>query len=231
MGMIREPRRLGRPPKVKAADTRQFIIDVARGIFAQRGYDLTTNKEIADAAGVTTSALYYHFSSKRDLYFEVYADAQLRIYERFNRDMAKADTFADKLRCVLDSAHAMNGEDPTLSRFAGAVRVDIRRHGEMFDAYIPGNSMRSDFFDDLVGIGIATGEIRPERREQINAVLLAFLTGLNDSLSDDQAQHQMAIDGINALLDGQLLHAPHQQPQGTVARRSVGTSTPRRRPA
>jgi AcrR family transcriptional regulator len=47
--------------------TRNVIEDVALGLFLQHGYAGTSMKAIAEAAGVTPPALYWHFSSKGDL--------------------------------------------------------------------------------------------------------------------------------------------------------------------
>ncbi|HWM38542.1 MAG TPA: helix-turn-helix domain-containing protein, partial [Streptomyces sp.] len=42
-------------------NTRQRIQDVALELFAQRGYDKTSLREIAEHLDVTKAALYYHF--------------------------------------------------------------------------------------------------------------------------------------------------------------------------
>jgi AcrR family transcriptional regulator len=193
---------------VKAVDTRARLLAIARGVFAERGYEVATNKEIAEAAGVTTAALYYHFASKRDLYLSVYAETQELIYQRFEADTANLQTFAAKLDAVFDSAHAMNASDPTLARFTAAARVDMRRHPEMFEEVRGSSTRRTSFFDRLVNFGVKTGEITKSDRAMVNCALLAFLIGLNDALSDDQRQHQAAIDGMRALLTGKLLQSP-----------------------
>jgi AcrR family transcriptional regulator len=193
---------------VKAADTRERLLDIARGVFADRGYEVATNKEIAEAAKFTTAALYYHFPSKRDLYLTVFADTQEKIYQRFEADTSGIATFAGRLDAVMQSAHAMNSEDPTLARFVGAVRVDMRRHPEMFEGYLAGTTVRQSFFERLVNFGVSTGEIAQADRARAHNALLAFLIGLNDAMSDDQRDHQDAIDGMRALLAGSLLRRP-----------------------
>ena len=82
-GAANRVRKVGRPPRVKAADTRRRILDVARGVYAERGYEAATNREIADLAHMTTAALYYHFPSKQDLYLAVHDDARKQVYDRF----------------------------------------------------------------------------------------------------------------------------------------------------
>ena len=50
------------------ADTRAQILDAARELFVEQGYDKTSLREVADSVGVTKAALYYHFRSKEDLF-------------------------------------------------------------------------------------------------------------------------------------------------------------------
>ena len=47
--------------------TRERIQEIAVHLFAERGYDNTSLREIAEELGVTKAALYYHFKTKEDL--------------------------------------------------------------------------------------------------------------------------------------------------------------------
>jgi len=49
---------------------RSELLTAGRSLFAQRGYEATTQREIAHAAGVSTSVLFRHFSSKARLLIE-----------------------------------------------------------------------------------------------------------------------------------------------------------------
>lgn len=62
---------MARIPHADGAATRQRILAEARTLFLKRGYRATPMSHVAKAAGVTTPALYWHFASKDDLYFEV----------------------------------------------------------------------------------------------------------------------------------------------------------------
>jgi AcrR family transcriptional regulator len=53
----------GRP----SGDSAAHIARVAARLFAERGYDATSVREIVEAAGVTKPTLYYHFGSKQGL--------------------------------------------------------------------------------------------------------------------------------------------------------------------
>jgi AcrR family transcriptional regulator len=56
---------------VADADTRSRILDAAQKLFAARGYAATTTKSIAEAAGVATGLVFYHFPSKQRLLEEL----------------------------------------------------------------------------------------------------------------------------------------------------------------
>jgi AcrR family transcriptional regulator len=47
--------------------SRTRIIDAARELFGNQGFDSTTVREIAEKVGLTDAALYYHFKSKREI--------------------------------------------------------------------------------------------------------------------------------------------------------------------
>lgn len=50
------------------SNTREKILETAIELFAEKGFNGTTTKEIAEAAEVNESLIFRHFSTKRDLY-------------------------------------------------------------------------------------------------------------------------------------------------------------------
>lgn len=64
-------RRAGRPPAATAGDTRRRILQAARLVFSERGYDGATLQVIAARAHLSRPAINHYFSSKRALYQEV----------------------------------------------------------------------------------------------------------------------------------------------------------------
>ena len=59
---------MARRTKEEALQTRQMLLNAAIEQFAWRGFSSTTLTDIADAAGVTRGAVYWHFSSKSELF-------------------------------------------------------------------------------------------------------------------------------------------------------------------
>ncbi|MFE1766327.1 TetR/AcrR family transcriptional regulator [Streptomyces angustmyceticus] len=54
----------------KKRQTRQYISDVATGMFLERGFDAVTITEIAEAAEVSVNTVYNYFPAKEDLFLD-----------------------------------------------------------------------------------------------------------------------------------------------------------------
>lgn len=61
----------------KAARTRSSIIDAALQLFREQGYEATTMRAIAGAAGVSLGSAYYYFDSKQHLIQAFYDRTQI----------------------------------------------------------------------------------------------------------------------------------------------------------
>src|SRR5215469_15209960 len=66
-------RRRGRPPKSDAADTKELLLQAALALFADKGYEGTSVRDIARSVGLSESGLYAHFSGKRAIFDAVFA--------------------------------------------------------------------------------------------------------------------------------------------------------------
>ena len=60
--------------ETKAA-TRQRILEAARQLFATGGFDTSTTRDIADAAGIATGTLFNYFPTKEALLASLAAEA------------------------------------------------------------------------------------------------------------------------------------------------------------
>ena len=65
----RTPTERNRPRKARRGPlTRKQILDASLRLFSEKGFARTSVRDIARGAGITDAAIYYHFSSKRDLF-------------------------------------------------------------------------------------------------------------------------------------------------------------------
>jgi AcrR family transcriptional regulator len=61
---MRKPRR----PRRRSSEVRQLMLDAARELFAERGYQGTTTRQVAERADVTEILIYSHFKTKANLF-------------------------------------------------------------------------------------------------------------------------------------------------------------------
>ena len=90
-------KKLGRPCAVDAGETRKRLLAEARRSFATVGFEATTNRSIAAAAGITTGAIYHYFPSKLEMYVAAFAEVQVRVPDAFETSAAKHTNIPCKL--------------------------------------------------------------------------------------------------------------------------------------
>ncbi|MFD8672491.1 TetR family transcriptional regulator [Streptomyces seoulensis] len=61
-------RRRGRPPRAESGDTRDRILGAAREEFSERGYEKTSVRGIAKAAGVDSALVHHYFGTKEQVF-------------------------------------------------------------------------------------------------------------------------------------------------------------------
>ncbi|WP_030683338.1 TetR/AcrR family transcriptional regulator [Streptomyces cellulosae] len=61
-------RKRGRPPRTESADTRDRILAAAREEFSERGYEKTSVRGIAKAAGVDSALVHHYFGTKEQVF-------------------------------------------------------------------------------------------------------------------------------------------------------------------
>lgn len=198
-----ESRRRGRPPDVDSAATRARLLFAARESFALRGFDATTNKDLAAAAGITTSAIYHYFASKVDLYVAVYAEVQLMVYDRFAVAITGRHSLRDRFDAMLDVAVEFNKQDPTITAFVVGVAGEAQRHPELIALLRTYSELGSDFLRRLVAESHANGEIPDHIEPQaIEDLLNAVLSGLArfSARTGSNARHEAAVRALQHFL-------------------------------
>lgn len=70
-----------RLPAEPVVASRQRILDVARELLAEHGFDGMSLQMVADRVGLHKSSLFHHFASKDELAGEVFADIAQRLFD------------------------------------------------------------------------------------------------------------------------------------------------------
>jgi AcrR family transcriptional regulator len=101
-----------RRPRLSAAARRESIMDAARAVFAERGYERASTAEIAARAGCSEPLLYRHFASKQALFVALLRDPSSRVAERVR---AAAEAGADPRDALRGLARGM-AENPVVAQ-------------------------------------------------------------------------------------------------------------------
>jgi len=84
-----------RRTKEEALRTREAILNAAERVFFETGVSRTTLAQVAEAAGVTRGAIYWHFHNKSDLFNAVIERVRMPMETAFYRLMENAGTLKD----------------------------------------------------------------------------------------------------------------------------------------
>jgi AcrR family transcriptional regulator len=119
-------------------ETRAELIQAAAGVFARRGFHGASLEQIAEEAGFSTGAIYWHFSGKDDLFlavYENYATTRAGEWEKIQAN-AQGDT-GQRARAYADQWMARLRRDPEFMVLTLEFVVHAWRHRALRQAFGP----------------------------------------------------------------------------------------------
>ena len=139
------------------AQRRGQILDAARTEFAQRGFDATTVRDIADTAGVKASNLYRYFESKDSMIREILGNFSEQLSAAY-RDVIGSGSgtvpTVDAILWLLNQAgHHFSREVEILQTFSRLLTLGVA------DTYHEGAQDRLAMLSDLIARGVAAGDL------------------------------------------------------------------------
>ena len=107
----------------KGATTRSHILNVALGLFREKGFDETTMREIALRADLSLGAAYHYFTSKEAIVLAYYAHVQRQHVELARQALANTSDLRDRLAAAMHTKLDVLADDRrimgALLRFTG----------------------------------------------------------------------------------------------------------------
>jgi TetR/AcrR family transcriptional repressor of uid operon len=152
-------RRPGRPPAAKADETRQRIVQAARLVFSERGYDGATFQAIAARADLTRPAINHYFSTKRLLYRDVLEQTNEIVIRAAIREAERETTLTGRLTAFISAAVRANSDNPAVSAFLIGAVLESQRHPELTGAEIDSVKIGREFLAWAVNEAIEHREV------------------------------------------------------------------------
>jgi len=137
----------------RRGDTRERIQQVALELFAEKGYEKTSLREVAERLEITRPALYYHFKTKDDILGSVIGDLNASIHELVTWAGQRPRTGQARREILERVAELVNDQWRPLIRFSQVNQAAMREHpaGErMQERMLALLSVLSDPNDDPV---------------------------------------------------------------------------------
>jgi AcrR family transcriptional regulator len=193
--------------------TRRLIVDTAREMFAQAGYDAVTMRAIADRIEYTPTTIYHHFRDKHDLITEICRQDFLAL----GREAAKLGRVKDpvaRLRALGQAYVDFALAHPNHYRIMfmaplpphDHARMGIEKRNPDQDAY--------GFLLDTVRAALAAGRFRPAFRDPealaqlvwagVHGVVSLYIVGHADDWIDWRDPREAGRLMVDTLLRGLL---------------------------
>ncbi len=185
-------KRSGRPRHTKRVTQ---ILNCAKEVFCEKGYNNTLISEIAERAGIVEGGIYYYFPSKRDLIVKVMEDWVSGLIVEYERKLEGVDGTYNKIRIFIWSNLKTVRDEPEmakmyyqLSHISDAELRDskILEIGERYGVHLfktIENAMASGEFRDDIPFDVALSLVAGTM--QVNA--LALLRGTTSFSPDELA--------------------------------------------
>lgn len=130
------------PKSNKAKKTRQRILNAARKVFAEKGFNKATAEEIAQQAEVGYGTFYLYFKDKRQALHTILKEVDDRLYqpgkesfEKYRKGLGALSTIKATVRSFFDSfeenadilkiCHELSATDPDFKEQHDAVRARL----------------------------------------------------------------------------------------------------------
>jgi len=81
--------------------TKRKIFETSMKLFAEKGYDATSIEEITSTVGVAKGTLYYHFSSKEEIFDFLITEGIKLLQNSVDIKMSKYENYLDKIRAIV----------------------------------------------------------------------------------------------------------------------------------
>ena len=91
----------GNSKRTRLANRREIIIKAAGRLFRENGYEGTSVRDLADAVGLQSGSLFFHFKSKEEILVSLLEEGLRRAVTILDRHLAAAVSPREKLSAIL----------------------------------------------------------------------------------------------------------------------------------
>ncbi len=169
MSEVASPFLVRRPNK-----TELRLMDSALSLFAEKGFESTSVREIIERAGVTRPVLYYYFASKEGLFSRLIKSRIQNNAHQIDAICEEITGCADRLRAIARNFFEQAETEPAVVRLTLQLFFSPPGQGPDIDK----KALWRDRFDRIQNVvreGIESGDLKPGDTEEIAMAFCAML--------------------------------------------------------
>jgi AcrR family transcriptional regulator len=173
------------PSKMPSADRRTAIISAVRTVFIEKGFDRTTTRELAEAAGVSEALLFKHFPNKEALYSAIqmsgFDEEAAKLAERLESLEPSTATLVFLVRDLVSHVMAGPPEADEGQMFFRLILRSLMDKGEFTRLAIQGGPARwARKVEECIEVASRAGDMveRPVRASLAGWMVHQLITGI-----------------------------------------------------
>jgi AcrR family transcriptional regulator len=197
-------------PQTGKINKEAAILAAACRIFAARGFDGTSIRDIANAVGISNAALYHYFADKNELFARIVIDVIETMCGFTEERINPADSATAKLRSFM-RAYAEFFEQNTSESIASSRSFGALEKSPQRDRAIYWRDRYEGLLRDILRKGIASGEFRPTDVALTGRLVLSSLNWLHRwySPAGKLSPAEIVDTYADLILGGIALDPPH----------------------
>jgi AcrR family transcriptional regulator len=150
--------------------TRRRVLDAARRLFMERGYEAATIRDIASGAGLSTGAVFASFLDKTDLFNAVMAEDFVRQVENLKRAHQPDAKVEEAIMAVFQAGYRFHCAQLPLLQAAIALSWSHGLGGEFGDR--PTYTLAMEALTEALQLGVERGELKDGFDDRLVAEIL-----------------------------------------------------------
>jgi len=160
----------------QSAETRKAILDSCRQLFAKHGFSTTSIDDIAKASGITKGAVYWHFTSKKELFEAILEQIRTRWQEVVQQPLSKETSPVARLEALFACYLKLFTESPDICLFLQ--RILLEQHKEFSSQVARVFAQTARFISRILEDGKDEGLFRADLNSLVTAhMILGSLSG------------------------------------------------------
>lgn len=180
----------------EGTSTKDRLLRNAVSIFSEKGFHGTSMREIAKASGCGLPTLYYHYSSKSELFEEIVVNQFLKITEKMNKQVDFTKKPEEIYLQVIKTRINLEGFDRDVYKMALKVWLGFEDSGKAREKVLEWENKRAESNRRIMARGIANEALREDVMEilinyienMVNRIIL-----LDENVDEDKVRRQISL--------------------------------------